>query len=51
MSWRFYKRMASRGEWTDEAGRTEQERLFNKDCNELGITRLSEGAGIPWVEF
>ena len=51
MSWRFYKRMASRGEWADEAGRAEQERLFNKDCNELGITRLSEGAGIPWVEF
>ena len=50
MSWRFYKKMSGRGEWADTSAHESLEKAFNHDCNELGITRLNEGAGIPWVE-
>lgn len=50
MSWRFYKKMSGRGEWADASAHESLEKAFNHDCNELGITRLNEGAGIPWVE-
>ena len=51
LSWRFYKKMSGRGEWADEAGRQALEQQFNRDCNELGVTRLNESALIPWVDF
>lgn len=49
LSFRFYKLSAKKGEFADiyEAERLEQE--FYKDCNELGVLRLSEGANIPPV--
>ncbi len=50
LSWRFYKKMACRGEWADESAREAEELRFNRDCNELGVTRLNEGAEIPWVQ-
>ncbi len=51
LSWRFYKKMAKRGEWASEDSFKTEEDKFYKDCNELGVTKLSEGANIPWISM
>lgn len=51
LSWRFYKKMSKRGEWASEENFEAEENQFYKDCNELGVTKLSEGANIPWISL
>lgn len=48
LSFRFYKMCAKRGEFATDYDNAEKQ--FYADSNKLGVTQLSEGANIPWVE-
>ena len=49
LSYRFYKLTSRRGEFADVFEYDRLEKEFYKDCKELGVLRLSEGANIPLV--
>ncbi len=52
IQYRYVKMKTGRGEFATE-DRREVKKLeyqFNKDCARLGVTRLSEGANVPWVD-
>lgn len=46
----WFKLDGKRGECAYPAQYEPQKDHFYRDCNRLGVTKLSEGAGIPWVE-
>ena len=45
IQYRYYKLTAGRGEFTDEAKKTQ----FYQDCHRLGVTQINEGALVPPV--
>lgn len=45
LQYRYYKLIAGRGEFTDEAKKTQ----FFQDCHRLGVVQLNEGAHVPPV--
>ena len=45
LQYRYYKLMAGRGEFTDEAKKTQ----FYQDCHNLGVTRICEIGNVPPV--
>lgn len=47
---RWFKLDAKRGEFSYPAQFEAQSERFYEDCHRLGVTRLSEGANVPWVE-
>lgn len=47
---RWFKLDAKRGEFSYPAQFDAQCELFYHDCYRLGVTRLTEGANVPWVE-
>lgn len=47
---RWFKLDAKRGEFADPDRFDALADRFYKDCNRLGVTNLSEGANVPWVE-
>lgn len=47
LSHRWYKLEACKGEFADEKTREQRQNEFYKDCAELGVERVSEGANIP----
>ena len=51
LQYRYVKKATGRGEFATENRREllKLENAFNKDCARLGVTRLNEGANVPWV--
>lgn len=49
LQWRYYKMLTKRGEFSNSSEYDKLEKQFNKDCTDLGVLRLSEGAEVPWV--
>ena len=47
---RWFKLDAKRGEFSYPARFDALCDLFYRDCHRLGVTRLTEGANVPWVE-
>lgn len=47
LCWRYYKMNAGRGEFA--GNNTAATNQFYADCNSLGVTRMNEGANVPWV--
>lgn len=47
---RWFKLDAKRGEFAVPEDFEAQMQRFYDDCHRLGVTRLSEGANVPWVE-
>ncbi len=48
---RWFKLDGKRGEFSYPAQFDMLAHSFYADCNRLGVTRLSEGANVPWVEM
>ncbi len=49
LSYRYYKMISQRGEFADTAKTDELTQQFYKDCHDLGVERMSEGANVPPV--
>lgn len=47
----WFKLDGKRGEYAYPAQYAAQCDHFYHECNRLGVTKLSEGAGVPWVEL
>ncbi len=52
ISYRYIKMQCGRGEFDPEDRKASKraERQFQMDCARLGVTRLNEGANVPWVD-
>ncbi len=52
LQYRYVKMKTNRGEFATTNMREwkKLERKFNQDCARLGVTRLNEGANVPWVD-
>ncbi len=51
LQYRYVKKACGRGEFATNNPRelSKLEREFNQDCARLGVTRLNEGANVPWI--
>ena len=47
---RWFKLDGKRGEYSYPATFEDMSAHFYADCNRLGVTRLSEGANVPWID-
>ncbi len=52
LQYRYIKKANGRGEFSPEDRKEQrrQERKFDEDCERLNVTRLNEGANVPWVD-
>lgn len=47
LCWRYYKMNAGRAEFAGNNSQATNQ--FYADCNSMGVTKMNEGANVPWV--